>query len=401
MNAPIIIIGSGFAAYQLIKTIRRTDQIIPISVFTLDAGDDYNKPDLSHVFTNKQSSADLIRLSGEAFATEYNIRLHAFTQVESINCEHQEILVAGVAYPYSKLVFATGAQAFIPPMLGDATDKVITLNSLREFASAQQQLQQAQRVLVIGAGLIGTEIAMDLSSSGKNVLVVDPSKGLMANMLPDLVANQLRNKMADAGVVFKLGKTIRSLDNCVLDSSLLDKHSLDNSSLNIGETSICVTLSSGETEFVDCVIAAAGLKANTGLARKSGITVNNGLVVDLQLQTSAKNIYALGDCAEINGKVMSYLQPIMLSANALAKTLLGQATDLKLPAMLVKVKTPQMPIQLGGNMVLGVTSWLADIDTEGCSVKAYNKQKQMVGFIVTEGHMKKSFPLLRELPATL
>lgn len=381
MSAPIIIIGSGFAAYQLIKTIRRTDPAIPIAVFTLDAGDDYNKPDLSHVFTNNQSSTDLIRQSGEAFAAEFNVHLYAFTLVDSINCEHQEILVAGVVYPYSKLVLATGAQAFIPPMLGDATDKVITLNSLREFESAQQQLQQAQRILVIGAGLIGTEIAMDLSSSGKKVLVVDPSKGLMANMLPDLVANQLRNKMADAGVVFELGKTIHSLD--------------------MSETGLRVTLSSGEIEFVDCVIAAAGLKANTGLARKSGITVNNGLVVNLQLQTSVKNIYALGDCAEINGKVMSYLQPIMLSANALAKTLLGQATDLKLPAMLVKVKTPQMPMQLGGNMVNGVTSWQADIDAEGCSVKAYNEQKQMVGFIVTEGHMKKAFPLLRELPATL
>lgn len=381
MSVPIIIIGSGFAAYQLIKTIRRTDPAIPISVFTLDAGDDYNKPDLSHVFTNKQISADLIRLSGETFAAEFNVRLYAFTRVDHIDCDNQEILVAGVAYPYSKLVLATGAQAFIPPMLGDATVKVITLNSLREFENAQQQLQQAQRVLVIGAGLIGTEIAMDLVSSGKNVLVVDPSKGLMANMLPDLVANQLRNKMADAGVIFKLGKTIRSL--------------------NTSETGICVTLSSGEIEFVDCVIAAAGLKANISLARKSGITVNNGLVVDQQLQTSAKNIYALGDCAEIDGKVMSYLQPIMLSANALAKTLLGQATDLKLPAMLVKVKTPQMPMQLSGNMVTGVTSWQADIDTEGCSVKAYNEHKQMVGFIVTEGHMKKAFPLLRELPATL
>ena len=381
MSVPIIIIGSGFAAYQLIKTIRRTDQAIAISVFTLDAGDDYNKPDLSHVFTNNQCSTDLIRLSGEAFAAEFNVHLYAFTQVDSINCEYQEILVEGVVYPYSKLVLATGAQAFIPPMLGDATDKVITLNSLREFESAQQQLQQAKRVLVIGAGLIGTEIAMDLSSSGKKVLVVDPSKLLMANMLPDLVANQLRNKMADAGVIFELGKTIHSLD--------------------MSEVGLRVTLSSGEIELVDCVIAAAGLKANTGLARKSGITVNNGLVVNLQLQTSAKNIYALGDCAEINGKVMSYLQPIMLSANALAKTLLGQATDLKLPAMLVKVKTPQMPMQLGGNMVNGVTSWQADIDTEGCSVKAYNEQKQMVGFIVTEGHMKKAFPLLRELPATL
>jgi nitric oxide reductase FlRd-NAD(+) reductase len=381
MKAPIIIIGSGFGSYQLIKSIRRTDKQIAITVFTLDQGHDYNKPDLSHVFTNQQSSADLIRLSAEAFALENNITLHAFTEVEHIDSEQQVVFVKSVAYPYSKLVLATGAKTFIPPMLGNATDKVLTLNSLREFESAQLQLQKAQRILVIGAGLIGTEIAMDLNRSGKSVVVVDPNKSLMATILPDLVANALQKKMTEEGIIFEFGSTINSL--------------------NQTDQGICATLSSANTHLVDCVISAAGLKTNVALAKKSGLKVNKGLVVNQQLQTSVQHIYGLGDCAEINGTVMAYLQPIMLSANALAKTLLGQPTDLKLPAMLIKVKTPQMPIQLGGNTVIGVASWQVDIDAQGCSVKAYNEQKEMVGFIVTEGHMKKAFPLLRALPANL
>ncbi|PKG77901.1 NADH:flavorubredoxin reductase NorW [Shewanella sp. Actino-trap-3] len=381
MSAPIIIIGSGFGSYQLIKTIRRIDQHIPITVFTLDEGHDYNKPDLSHVFSNQQSSADLIRLSAQEFASENNITLHAFTQVDCIDSDQQAVFVKGVAYPYTKLVLATGAKTFVPPMLGNATDKVITLNSLREFETAQLQLQNAQRILVIGAGIIGTEIAMDLNRCGKSVVVVDPSNGLMATMLPDIVASVLQKKMTETGVEFEFGRTI--------------------SSLNQTGSGICATLSSGKTHIVDCVISAAGLKANVGLAQKSGFKVNNGLVVNQQLQTSVNNVYALGDCAEINGKVMSYLQPIMLSANALAKTLLGQPTDLKLPAMLVKVKTPQMPIQLGGNTVIDVASWQVDIDALGCSVKAYNEQKEIIGFVVTEGHMKNTFPLLRALPANL
>lgn len=381
MNAPIIIIGSGFGAYQLIKTIRRTDKSQAISVFTLDEGHDYNKPDLSHVFSKQQSSADLIRLSGSEFAAEHNITLHAFTQVDGIDSDKQEIFVAGMTYHYSKLVLATGAKTFVPPMLGNASSEVITLNSLHEFASAQLQLKNAQRILVIGAGLIGTEMAMDLASSGKSVVVVDPSKNLMANILPQLVSDALQKNMLATGIVFELNSTIDSLNHTELGMS--------------------ATLSSGHSHLVDCVICAAGLKANTGLAQKSGLTVKKGLVVNQQLQTSAKNIYALGDCAEINGKVMAYLQPIMLSANALAKTLLGEPTDLKLPAMLVKVKTPQMPIQLGGNTVIGVTSWQVDIDALGCSVKAYNKQKEIVGFVVTEGHMKNALPLLRSLPANL
>jgi len=307
--------------------------------------------------------------------------MHAFTQVDGIDSDQQAVFVKGVAYPYAKLVLATGAKTFVPPMLGNATDKVITLNSLREFDNAQLQLQNAQRILVIGAGIIGTEIAMDLNRSGKSVVVVDPNNGLMATMLPDLVASVLQKKMTETGVEFEFNRTI--------------------SSLNQTGSGMCATLSSGKTHIVDCVISAAGLKANVGLARKSGFKVNNGLVVNQQLQTSVNNVYALGDCAEISGKVMSYLQPIMLSANALAKTLLGQPTDLTLPAMLVKVKTPQMPIQLGGNTVTDVASWQVDIDALGCSVKAYNEQKEIVGFVVTEGHMKNTFPLLRSLPASL
>jgi nitric oxide reductase FlRd-NAD(+) reductase len=241
MSAPIIIIGSGFGSYQLIKTIRRTDQHVPITVFTLDEGHDYNKPDLSHVFSNQQSSADLIRLSAQEFASENNIILHSFTQVDCIDSDQQAVFVKGVAYPYAKLVLATGAKTFVPPMLGNATDKVITLNSLQEFESAQLQLQNAQRILVIGAGIIGTEITMDLNRCGKSIVVVDPSNGLMATMLPDIVASLLQKKMIETGVEFEFGRTI--------------------SSLNQTGSGICATLSSGKTHIVDCVISAAGLKA--------------------------------------------------------------------------------------------------------------------------------------------
>lgn len=379
MNHPIIIIGSGFGAYQLIKTIRRSDKAQPISVFTLDAGHDYNKPDLSHVFSKQQNSADLIRLSGAEFAVENNITLNAFTQVESINTDKQEIIVKGVTHAYAKLVLATGANTFVPSMEGDATDQVLTLNSLQDFEVSQVKLTNAKRVLVIGAGLIGTEIAMDLASSGKEVVVVDPSHAVMASMLPGLIGDVLQKKMHKAGITFALSKTVHSL--------------------NHSELGVCATLSAGEKHSVDCVISAAGLKANVTLAIKSGLTVNKGILVNEQLQTSAKHVYALGDCTEINGKVRAYLQPIMLSANALAKTLLDEPTDLTLPAMLVKVKTPLMPIQLGGDTVLGVTSWQVDIDEQGLTIKAYNEKKNIIGFVVTEGHMKNAFPLLRALPA--
>ncbi|NMS24694.1 FAD-dependent oxidoreductase, partial [Vibrio parahaemolyticus] len=114
---------------------------------------------------------------------------------------------------------------------------------------------------------------------------------------------------------------------------------------------------------------AAGLRANTWLAKACGLSVNKGIEVDARLQTSAANVFALGDCAEIQGRMMPYLQPIVLSANALGKQLLGQEAELKLPPMMVKVKTPSYPIQLAGDFS-SVTNWSVQISQTGIAAKA-------------------------------
>ncbi len=97
-------------------------------------------------------------------------------------------------------------------------------------------------------------------------------------------------------------------------------------------------------------------------ARRAGLTINRGVCVDSYLQTSNADIYALGDCAEINGQVLPFLQPIQLSAMVLAKNLLGNNTPLKLPAMLVKIKTPELPLHLAGETQRQDLRW--QINTE-------------------------------------
>ncbi|MBL4912903.1 NADH:flavorubredoxin reductase NorW [Shewanella schlegeliana] len=382
-KAPIIIIGSGFAAYQLIKAIRRSDPLIPIQVFTADSGDDYNKPDLSHVVSKKQLASDLIRATGAAMATEFDFELWANTRVDAIEPDRHRILVADQAYPYSKLVLATGAKAFIPPMSGNAIDRVVTLNSLQEYQAIEQELTSAKRILVIGGGLIGTEIAMDLASAEKKVINVDPCDRLMANLLPEYVAMQLGRKMQSLGVELALNDSVVALN-----------HTTDSA---CGRSSILAKLASNQQVEVDMVISAAGLIPNIALAQRANIAVGRGIVVNSYLQTSATDVFALGDCAEIDGKVLAYLQPALLSANALAKTLLDQTTKLILPAMLVKVKTPHYPIQLGGNTVVGVQRWQMEIDAEGCSVNALNAEGTLQGFVVAEQHMSKAFSLLKSL----
>ena len=119
------------------------------------------------------------------------------------------------------------------------------------------------------------------------------------------------------------------------------------------------------------MVAAAGLRPETSLARHAGLQINRGIVVNSQLQTSDPAIYALGDCAEINGVVLPFLQPILLSAMCLSKNLLAQAGELKLPPMLVKVKTPDLPLHLAGDTRRDDLTWNIVAAKEGWWRKAW------------------------------
>ncbi|MGR5192524.1 NADH:flavorubredoxin reductase NorW [Vibrio rotiferianus] len=376
MQAPIVIIGSGFAAYQLVKTVRRMDADIPLQVFTADDGAEYNKPDLSHVFSKKQTAQDLVVKSGEAFAQEHSIELFAHTMIERVDTQTKQLVANGEVYPYSKLVFATGAKAFVPPMSGTAASEVITLNSLQEYQSAEEKISRAKRILVIGGGLIGVEIAMDLATSGKAVTIVEPNPRLLANLLPEFVALPLEKQLKQQGIQL-------ALENGVIE-------------VNHSDGSMVAILSKGEVIEADVVISAAGLRANTQLANACGININQGIAVDAKLQTSVTNVFALGDCAEIQGRMMPYLQPIVLSANVLGKQLLGQEAELKLPPMMVKVKTPSYPIQLAGDFS-SVATWNVQISQTGITAKAESENSQLMGFVVTGDQVIQAFPLLREL----
>ena len=379
----IVIIGSGFAAYQLVKAIRRSDGETKITVITSDKGDDYNKPDLSHVFTKAQTASDLISQSADNFANQYKITLLSKTKViaidavtKTVECEHQNV-------SYQKLVLATGAKAFIPPIKGNATDSIITLNSLDEFDASQSRLAEAKSVMVIGAGLIGTEISMDLARSGKQVVLADRSTTLLPNLLPEFISSQLYQCLAVNNVSIQLESQVETIDS------------------NIDGKGFDVSLDNGKTYQVDHIICAVGLSPNTQLAQNANIATERGITVNEHLETSEKDIYALGDCAQINGKLLPFLQPILLSANALAKTLTGQVTAVRLPAMMVKVKTPLLPVQLSGDTTNDNSTWQVEANADGLTAKAFDQNETLIGFVVTKNHMKHAFPLLRALPATI
>lgn len=375
MNAGIVIIGSGFAARQLVKNIRKQDGNVPIRMIAADSMDEYNKPDLSHVISLNQRADEMTRQRAGEFAEQFNLTLHANTRVSDIDTSRRLVKCADQQWSYDKLVLATGSSAVLPPVPG--RELMLTLNSQQEYLTCETALRDARRVMILGGGLIGSELAMDFCRAGKQVMVVDNAASLLASLMPAEVSSRLQQRLNQMGVELLFNQRLESLTRTA--------------------QGISAALNNGRTLDVDAVVAAIGLRPNIDLARNAGLEVNRGIKVNRQLQTSDANIYALGDCAEIDGKVLPFLQPIQFSAMTLAKNLLGAADGLSLPAMLVKVKTPELPLHLAGETQRADLHWQITAEPQGLIARGYDDAQQLKAFIVSEAHMKLAFGLLREL----
>lgn len=264
----------------------------------------------------------------------------------------------------------------MPPVSGDAVDAIITLNSLQHYRQYQDQLANSQRVLIVGSGLIGSELANDFLLAGKQITLCDPTDRLLCSLTPDFVSERLHSVLAQAGCKFAFNTTLASLDR--------------------RSDGLLATFSDGTSIVVDSVVCAAGLRPRITLAQAAGLNVNRGIMVDKQLATSSAHIYALGDCAEIDGQLLPYLQPITVSAQALAKTLAGEQTRVQWPVMPVNVKTSSYPVQLAGEVRSDDLIWQLDEDDNGLIGQAF-RHDVLVGFVTSGQHITRSMALIKQL----
>lgn len=375
MEHGIVIIGSGFAARQLVKSIRKQNSEVPLTLIAADSMDEYNKPDLSHVISQGVSADEMVRQSAGEFAEQYHLQLFPGEWVTGIDPERHVVSSSHREWHYDKLVLATGASAVRPPV--DGRDLLLTLNSQDEYRACESGLRDAGRVLILGGGLIGTELAMDFSRAGKQVVVVDNGPCLLGSLMPPETSARLQSHLHQQGVELLFGQQLQALRRTA--------------------NGVQATLSNGRTLDVSIAVAAIGLRPNTGLAQHAGLTVNRGIVVNRQLQSSQPDIYALGDCAEVDGQVLPFLQPALLGAMTLAKNLLGDNHTLQLPGMLVKIKTPDLPLQLAGDTRRTDLSWQIQRGAAGMVARGYDEQNILRAFVVSEDEMKQGFALLKQL----
>ena len=338
---PTVIVGSGLAGWTVARELRAAAPDAPIVVISEGSGDFYSKPMLSNAFALKKSVDALIGAPGQAQADKVGVQLMANTQVLSIDPAANTLHTSAGEVAYANLVLAIGADPIRLSMPGD--EHVLSVNNWDDYAAFRAALDQAPdsaraRVLIMGAGLIGSEFANDLSTGGHVVHVVDPGDRPLAALLAVEQSQGLQEALSGLGVQFHLGTTAQSVEATP-------------------EGLKRVTLANGDVVEVDVVLSAVGLRARTALAQAAGLDVGRGVHVNELGQTSNAHVFAIGDCAayasaakpELFGgapRGLPFVLPIMTAGKAMAKTLAGEPTPIVFAPMAVRVKTPAFPLSV-------------------------------------------------------
>ncbi len=381
--APIVILGSGLAGYTVAREFRKLDAAAPLVIVTRDDGAVYSKPMLSNALAGGRSAAALASADAAGAAAQLNATVLVHREVASIDTAARAVELAdGERLEYSQLVLALGADPIRVPLEGDAADTVMQVNDLGDYARFRDAIEDAAHVTILGAGLIGCEFANDLLASGRRVDVIDPAPWPLGRLVPERVGRAMAAKLGAAGVNLRLGTTATAVVR--------------------RDGGLRVKLADGNTIDTDAVLSAIGLRPRTQLAQAAGLATNRGIVVDRKLRASAPDVYALGDCAEVEGQVLPFVMPLMNAARALAKTLAGEPTDVRYPAMPVVVKTPAAPLTVSPPAAGAEGSWRFEEGADGSLEATFvDAQGNLMGFALLGVAPATRQALTRRLPAVL
>jgi nitrite reductase (NADH) large subunit len=302
----LIVAGNGMAGARTVEEIlaRGGGAQFDITMFGDEPTGNYNRILLSNVL-NGSYKEDEIFLNPLEWYRENNIRLLAGTRVAGILRRARLVYAEdGTPEPYDKLIIATGSRPFVPAMEGtimaDGSFKpgVFVFRTLEDCRRITAYAQGKASAAVIGGGLLGLEAARGLQNFGLEVSVVHLGGHLMPQQLDPIAGGMLKTSMETLGVKVLLKK---------------------NTTHVLGQDNVLgLRFSDGHTLECDMVVISAGIKANWEIAAGCGLPIERGIVVDDQMRTEDRDIYAVGECAQHRGTTYGLVAPLWEQAKVLA-----------------------------------------------------------------------------------
>ncbi len=278
----VAIVGSGDCGTRVALGLREHGFEGAITLIGDEAGDPYERPTLSKAVLSQGANPPLIATSKRLDALR--ITRQSGQRALTLNPADRSVTLAdGSEITADRLVLATGSRARRLPI---GVEYVHTLRSLAEATYLRDALVSGARIVVIGGGFVGLEVAAAAVERGCSVTVVEFAHRLMTRVVPMRVSAALRASHEAAGVSVRTGMAIDSIEALRPNAKVTSEQS----------EPVRVTLSDGSRLDADLVIAGLGAIPNTDLAASGGLTLENGIAVDSDLQTSVPGIYAGGDC---------------------------------------------------------------------------------------------------------
>ena len=276
-EASFVVVGAGQAGGRAVEAMRGAGFQGRITLFGDEAEQPYERPPLSKKLLTGAAVDASARILGPEFYAEKAIELRLGEPIATIDAGAQAITtMAGERLGYDKLLLTTGARVRLAPFPGAELAGVHYLRTLEHMVALRAELARARRLVVVGGGYLGLEIAASARSLGLEVTVVELEAHLVARGAPRQVGEFLAGLHREHGVDIRTATRVEALDGA-------------------GGRVAAVALADGERLAADVVVVAIGILPNVELAAAAGAEVDDGIVVDASGRTSLPEVYAAGD----------------------------------------------------------------------------------------------------------
>lgn len=318
MTQRVVIIGGGQAAVSAALRLRSQSFEGSIEILCEEPGLPYQRPPLSKKYLKGELDRERLHLRPEEVYQDLKITLHRETQAHFIDRLKKHVATSNRgAIAYDKLILATGATPrCLPASVGGDLENVYTCRSLADADLLSGEVRPGQRLLVVGGGYIGLEMAAVAIDLGLEVTLIEMQDRILNRVAAHETARWFRKLHLDRGVDLREGV---GLERLIAD----------------GNRATLAALSDGSAVGVDLVVAGIGVSANDRLARSAGLFVENGVLTDESCLTSDPDIYAIGDCAAFPFRgEMTRLESVQNACDQgeyVAEHILGQAPANYLP----------------------------------------------------------------------
>src|SRR3990167_1891821 len=378
----IVIIGTGLAGYMLAKEFRKLDTQTPLTFITKLDGYFYSKPLLSTALTHQKTPDELWMNKVETMRMQLNAEIYTHCEVFKIDSDNKKIFFHNEKnnkkeLSYDKLILANGADHISIPLSGDAVSEIVSVNHLEDYRILREKIKNKKRIAIFGSGLVGCEFANDLTNAGFSVTMISPDNYLLKKFVPEIIARALQTALEKLGVKFYLS----------LFPKIINKKNLHDE----------IILSDNQKIETDLILSATGIKPNLLLAKSADVKTNIGIITNQYLQTSNENIFAIGDCAELNGEMKMYVAPIIHNARILAEILAGKTPLIENKIMPIVIKTPACPIVTVPPAKNITGEWKTDVDDVNCRALFYDKENHLRGFALSGNCVKEKMILVNRV----